>query len=380
MQTAQRLNKFPEYVHSRFARAAADVEKTSGRKVLNLGPGSPDIRPSEKYLSKLNEFLNDSNAHLYPGYKGIPEFNDAVCAWYKKRFNVDISPDEVLPLLGGKDGIAHLPLALADESDEILVPNPGYPPFSEPSLLFGVTPTYYDLIPEKGFKPSVSDIESRISARTKYLLLNFPSNPMGTVATLEELQELATLAPKHGMALIYDNAYSEITFDGFIAPSILQVPGAKDYAIEIGSFSKTFSFAGYRMGWAVGNRDIIAALQKVKSQMDSGMSLPLQRLGAYALTNMDMEWHEKMLESYKSRRDIIAAKLRGLGLTFKIPRGSLYLWAKIPDSAKDSESFCMQLLKEKQVLVTPGSAFGSNGERYIRASICVNVNEIDTYL
>lgn len=380
MRTAQRLDKFPEYVHSRLARAAAEAEKTSGRKVLNLGPGSPDIRPSEKYLSKLNEFLNDSNAHLYPGYKGIPEFNDAVCAWYKKRFNVDISPDEVLPLLGGKDGIAHLPLALADQGDEILVPNPGYPPFSEPSLLFGVTPTYYDLMPEKDFKPSVSDIESRISARTKYLLLNFPSNPMGTVATLEELQELATLAPKHNIALIYDNAYSEITFDGFVAPSILQVPGAREYAIEIGSFSKTFSFAGYRMGWAVGNRDIIAALQKVKSQMDSGMSLPLQRLGAYALTNMDMEWHEKMLESYKSRRNIIAAKLTILGLTFEIPRGSLYLWAKIPDSAKDSESFCMQLLKEKQVLVTPGSAFGSNGERYIRASICANVENINDYL
>jgi aspartate/methionine/tyrosine aminotransferase len=377
---SKRLEKFPEYIFSRLAQAKAEVEKASGRKVLDLGAGSPDIIPSPTYIAKFKELLDDPRAHLYPGYRGIPEFNEAVCAWYKQRFNVDLSPDEVLPLLGGKDGIAHLPLALSDTGDEILVPNPGYPPFSEPALMYDIKPVYYDLLPENNFKPIRATLEKLVTPRTKYLWINYPSNPTGAVASLEELTTYAAFAKGKNIALVYDNAYSEIAFDNFVAPSILQVVGAKEFAVEIGSFSKTFSFAGFRMGWIVGNRDIVAAIQKVKSQLDSGMSLPLQRLGAYALMNQDKEWHASMIRSYQERRDVIAKKLQTLGLTFSMPKGSLYIWAKIHDSARDSESFCMNLLKERQVLFTPGSAYGTNGARYIRASICVNVDSINDYL
>ena len=210
--------------------------------------------------------------------------------------------------------------------------------------------------------------------------MNFPSNPTGAIATKDQLTEIVAVAKKHDVPIAYDNAYSEITFDGYVAPSILEVEGAKDICVEIGSFSKTFSFAGYRMGWAVGNKKLIAALSKVKSQTDSGMSLPLQRLGAYALTHQDVEWHKNMLATYQKRRDIIAEKLTKLGLVFEKPKGSLYIWAKIPDSANSSEDYCMALLKERNVLFTPGAAFGAQGARNVRISISSDVSKIESYL
>jgi len=380
MKISRRLDAFPEYVFSRLGRIVAEVERESGRKVLNFGQGSPDVPPSPVYLDKLDAFFREPGNHLYPGYGATPELKKALSAFYTKRFGAEIGDDEMLPLLGGKDACAHLPLALADDGDEILVPDPGYPGFTGPALMIGATPVPYSLVPELGFKPSLEDIEKKITDKTAFIWVNFPSNPTGGVVTVEDLQDIVALAKKHDITIVYDNAYSEITFDGYVAPSMFEVAGAKDICVELGSFSKTFSFAGYRMGWLVGNKDIIAALSKVKSQVDSGMALPLQRLGAYALTHTDTAWQEKMLATYKKRRDIIAEKLRTLGLTFEIPKGSLYLWAKIPDSAKDSGSFSMQILKEKQVLLTPGTAFGRNGDRYVRVSICVNVDAIDEYL
>ena len=373
---AKRIEQFPEYVHARLAKEVAEVERASGRKVLNFGIGSPDVPPSSRYLDKLSELIREADAHLYPGYGGTREFKDTIRAWHKKRFDVALNDDEVLVLLGAKDAIAHLPLALANEGDEILVPDPGYPGFADTAIMVGAKPVFYDVMA----RSYLANLEEKITGKTAFVWVNFPSNPTGAVATLDELKEIVALAKKHDTLIVYDNAYSEITFDGFVAPSILQIPDAKDVAVELGSFSKTFSFAGYRMGWMVGNRDVVAALAKVKTQTDSGMSLSLQRLGAFALANQDMEWHKKMIAIYQKRRDIIAEKLRGLGMTFEIPKGSLYLWAKIPDSAKDSEGYCMALLKEKNVLFTPGSAFGKNGERHVRVSICVDVSDIDNYL
>lgn len=377
---AARLNEFPEYVFSRLAGVVADVEKATGRKVLNLGPGSPDIAPSRIYLEKLSEYINEPGAHLYPGYRAIPEFSAALITWYKQRFNVDLDVNEVLPLLGAKDGISHLPFALLDAGDEILVPDPGYPAYVVPALLAGARPVPYALLPEEDFRINIRNLQQKVTAKTKCLWVNFPSNPTGCVASLEELEQVVDFCRVHHLILIYDHAYSEITFNGLISPSVMQIPEAKDLAVEIGSFSKTYSFAGYRMGWMVGNARIVAALAKVKSQLDSGLSLPLQKLGAFALTHPDKKWHTKMLASYEHRRDIIAAKLEKLGLTFTLPGGALYLWAKIPDSAPDSEKFSLQLLKEKQILLTPGVSFGSSGNRYLRASVCSNISSIDNYV
>jgi len=290
-----------------------------------------------------------------------------------------LEKSQILPLLGAKDGVSHLPQALLDEGDEVLVPDPGYPAFSDPALMVGAKVVYYNLTQGNDFKISLEEIRKKISSKTKFMWINFPSNPTGQVITISELEKIVEFAKEHEIFIVYDNAYSEITFDEYIAPSILQVEGAKEIAVEIGSFSKTFSFAGFRIGWIVGNSDVINALAKVKSQMDSGLSTPLQNLGAFALSNPDKDWHEKMIASYKRRRDIIAGKLKLLGLTPSLPKGGLYIWAKIPSDAKNTEDFCVRLLEEKQILFTPGTAFGRNGERYVRVSFCVNIEKIEEY-
>lgn len=379
IKVANRLNSFSEYVFSKLGKQIKGIEKISKRKVLNFGVGNPDYPPSKLYLDKFCEFIRNEDSHLYPGFGANDQFKKALIDWYKNRFNVDLESQELFPLLGEKDGVSHLPLALLNEGDEVLVPDPGYPAFTDPALMIGGKVVYYDLLEENGFKISVNELEKRISDKTKFIWVNFPSNPTGQVISLEELEKIVTFAKQHNILIVYDNAYSEITFDGFVAPSILQINGAKEVAVELGSFSKTFSFAGFRIGWIVGNKEVIAALAKVKSQMDSGLSTPLQNLGAFVLNNLDEDWYSDMIASYKRRRDIIARKLKLLGLNLALPKGSLYIWAKIPPDAKKSAEFCMQLLENKQILLTPGTAFGKNGERYVRVSICINIDNIEEY-
>ncbi len=376
---ADRLSHMPEYVFSRLMKEIKAVEQRSGRRVLDLGIGTPDVPPSQNYLDRLTALIRQPQAHAYPGYNATPEFATALIAWYKKRFDVDLETSELLTLNGAKDGIAHLPLALLNAGDEILVPDPGYPAFSAPASLAGAHVVTYDLLPEHDFKIDLQALAGKLSDRSRYIWVNFPSNPTGQVATLAELEAIVNFAKQHDLFILYDNAYSEITFDDFIAPSILQIEGAKDYAVELGSFSKSSSLAGYRMGWIVGNPDIIATLAKLKSQLDSGLSLPLQGLGAYVLTHPDHEWSAAMIDSYTQRRDSIATHLKNLGVQFSLPLGSLYIWAKIPDDEPDAETYCLQLLRHKQIFVAPGSAFGSNGNRYLRASICANIDKIEEY-
>ena len=380
IRISKRLEKFPEYVFSRLKRDIAEVEEKSGRKVLNLGMGIPDFEPSAKYIEKLVEFVTAKDAHLYPGYGSTPEFETSLKDWYRSRFNISLSSDEIFPLLGAKDGTGHLPLALLDDGDELLVPDPGYPGFVGPASMIGAVPVTYSLSPENDFKIDISELEAKVTDRTKGIYINFPSNPTGQVITKEELQPIVEFARKNDVVILYDNAYSEVTFDGFVAPSILEIDGAMEIAIELGSFSKSFSFAGFRMGFIVGNKKLIAALAKVKSQVDSGLSLPFQRLGAYALSNPDEEWENSMIKSYQSRRDTVAKYLNKLGLTFTVPKGGLYLWAKIPKEYKDSEIYAAELLQKRQVLVAPGTAFGKSGHKYVRVSICANIEKIDEYL
>lgn len=379
MQLSSRLNQFSEYIFSILNKKVAEVEKKSGRHVLSLAIGSPDFPPSALYINKLKKYISESGSHLYPGYGAIPEFTKAMQFWYGNRFDVQIKEGELYPLLGGKDGVGHLPFALLDEEDEVLVPDPGYPAFSGSALMIGAKPVYYNLTEANNFKIDIKDLEKKINSKTKFIWVNFPSNPTGQVAIVEELIPIVDFAKKHQIWLIYDNAYSEITFDGFVAPSILQINRAKDIAVEIGSFSKTFSFAGFRTGWIVGNSQIIIALAKIKSQIDSGLSRPLQKLAGYALTHFDKKWQQKMLRSYENRCDILLKHLKKLGLCGEKPKGSLYLWLKIPDSYCDSEKFSFDLLETKQILVTPGTAFGENGKRYIRVSFSSNITNIDQY-
>lgn len=379
MKLAKRLNHFQEYIFSFLSKKKEEIEKLTSRKVLDLSIGSPDFPPSPIYINMLKEFFAEKNSHIYPGYGAIPEFTQGLQNWYKKRFNIDLEKDELFPLLGGKDGVSHLALALLDSEDEVLVPDPGYPAFSGPAMLIGAKPVFYNLTEANDFKINFEELKKKITKKTRFIWVNFPANPTGQIVDINDLKEIINFVKKNNIWLVYDNAYSEITFDGYTAPSILQIKGAKDVAVEIGSFSKTFSFAGYRMGWIVGNKEIISALAKVKSQFDSGLSRPLQKLGAYALNHTDIQWQKAMINSYGKRRKIIIENLKKIGLNAVKTKGSFYLWVKIPDNFKNSQEFSFDLLKKKQILLTPGTAFGKNGERYVRVSICSNINNIDKY-
>lgn len=376
---SQRLERFPEYIHSRLARKAREVETATGRPVLDFGLGSPDFPPSKRYADKLKDFFEDPKAHLYPGFPPIPEFSKGLIEWYQNRFGVGIAEKELYPLVGGKDGIAHLSFALFDEDDEVLLPDPGYPAYEGMALMAGAKPVFYSLNENGEFPLDLEGLESRISPRTKAMWVNFPANPTGSVIDRSRLALIVEIARKHGVWLLYDNAYSEITFDGFRAPSVLEIPEAKEVALELGSFSKMFSFAGYRMGWVAGNTKLIGALAKIKSQVDSGLARPLQRLGGFALAHPDQEWHRAMLASYRDRRDTILSYLPRLGLEATAPKGALYLWAKIPIGYQDSETFCLETLEKKQILFTPGTAFGQSGRNYVRISFCVNIDAIKDY-
>jgi LL-diaminopimelate aminotransferase len=379
-QPSKRSLQIPEYAFSSLAKEAKKVEDADGRKILNLSIGSPSFPPSEIYMQKLHESIAKPNNHLYPGYGATEQFSSGLIEWYQKRFGVELKDNELFPLLGAKDGVSHLPMALADEGDEILVPNPGYPAFTGAALMMGCKVVSYDLLESNHFQLSIPEIEKKISLKTKMIWINFPSNPTGQTITLDELKPLVTLCVKKNIWLIYDNAYAEITYDDYISPSILEIPGAKDITVELGSFSKMYSFAGYRIGWVVGNAQAIAALAKVKSQFDSGLSLPFQDVAAYALIHPDIKWHEKMIASYKNNKDELVNLFARFGLTMESPKGGLYLWAKIPNSFKNSVEYAMELLKKKHILVTPGSVFGTNGDRYVRICFSADITRLSEYI
>jgi len=380
MNYSKRLNNFPEYVFAMLGRKLKEVEASSGEKVLNLGMGSPDFPPSEKYIKKLQELVTLDKVHMYPGYGPLPEFVEAMQHWYSNRFDVELENNEIYQLNGGKDGLSHLPLAILDEGDDVLVPDPGYTGFTGPLLLYNMNPVPYSLSEENSFIINVQDLNKALTKKTKAVIINYPSNPTGQTIALEALEPVVKWAKKNQVWIIYDNPYSDIVFDGPKSPSILSIPGAKEVTVEMGSFSKTFSLAGDRMGWIVGNSDLIKALAKVKSQTDSGLTKYLQLLGAYALENFDEQWYQSMLKEYQRRAEIIAGKLKEEGMTFAKPKASLYIWAKLPESYQgNSEKFTFDWLENRHILVAPGSAYGNNGEGYVRVSICADVSTIDNY-
>jgi aspartate/methionine/tyrosine aminotransferase len=368
-----------EYVFARLAKQVAKVEEQTGRKVLNLGVGSPDVSPSSIYIQKVQEFYAESKNHLYPGYGANQEFIKAIQSWHKIRFATELEADQCTIVNGSKDAVSHLNMSILNPGDEALVPDPGYPGFSGTIELIGAKSVYYDLVGKNGFKPDLAQLQSLVTAKTKLIWLNFPSNPTGQIATRNELQSYVDFAVKNKIWLLYDNAYSEIYFGHDKPLSILEISGANEVAVELHSFSKSFSFAGYRMGWVVGNAQLIKGLEVIKSQVDSGMSLPLQKLGTYALLNPDYDWLENIRKTYVQRQIIIADYLQKLGLTFELPQASLYIWAKIPEKYSDAEEYSSEVLTTKQILLTPGTAFGKNGSRYIRASICSDISNLQDY-
>ncbi|MCX7921330.1 MAG: LL-diaminopimelate aminotransferase [Clostridia bacterium] len=369
MKQARRLDNAPPYL---FVEIEANIKKAlaQGVDVINLGIGDPDMPTPDFVVDKMISAVKDPKYHCYPEYSGCIEFRTAVSRYYKRRFGVTIDPEtEVVALLGSKEGIAHIFFALVNDCDFTLVPDPQYPVYQLATALTGGVPYPMPLTKENGYLPDLSVIPQEVIRRSKILFVNYPNNPTGTVADLNFYQRLVDFALEHDIVVCNDNAYSEFTYDGVIAPSILQAKGAMETAVEFHSLSKSYNMTGWRIGYAVGNKDAISKLKKMKENIDSGIFTAVQLAGTEALNRGD-EFAKTMRSVYKRRRDTAMEELKNLGLEFEVPKGAFYIWVKVPPSFT-SKTFTSMLLEKTGVVVAPGNGYGSFGEGYIRISLTV---------
>jgi len=367
---ADRLNSVTEYYFSKKLKEVAEMN-AQGKNVISLGVGSPDLPPSEETIEALCAAAKLDNAHGYQPYTGIPELRKAYTDWYKRWFSVDLNPaNEILPLIGSKEGILHISMAFLNPGDGVLVPNPGYPTYSSLSNLVQAKLITYNLQEENGWQPDFDEIEQNDLTNVKLMWVNYPNMPTGASATTELFEKLVAFGKKHGIVICNDNPYSFILNDTHL--SILQTPGAKDICIELNSMSKSHNMPGWRMGMLASNAQFVEWILKVKSNIDSGQFKPMQVAAVAALKNSD-EWHRKMnIELYANRRNLAEKIMQTLGCTFDSSQVGMFLWGKIPDNYADSAELADKILYDAKVFITPGFIFGSNGARYIRISLCAN--------
>ena len=367
MRIAKRIEALPPYLFAELDGKLA-AKREQGVDVISLGVGDPDLPTPAHIVEALQEAVDDPATHRYPSYYGSLEFRTAVAAWYGRRFRVELDPDtEVMALIGSKEGIGHIAFAFLDPGDEALIPDPGYPVYGVSTRLAGGTPVSLPMPAERGFLPDLD--AAPVSERTKAIWLNFPTNPTAAVADLETFERAVAFAGEHDLLLLHDAAYSEITFDGYVAPSPLQVPGAKDLTLEFGSASKFYNMTGWRIGWVVGSAEAIRALGIVKTNLDSGQFTAIQRAGIAALEGPE-EHLDRLRAVYQGRRDLVVETLNGLGWSLKPPLGSCYVWVPVPEG-HTSTSFADLLLDEAGVFVAPGSGYGERGEGFVRFSLTV---------
>jgi LL-diaminopimelate aminotransferase len=367
VRVARRIESLPPYLFAELDRKLA-AKRAEGVDVISLGVGDPDLPTPAHVVEAMREAVGDPETHRYPSYIGSLEFRRAVAAWYRRRFGVELDPEtQVMALIGSKEGIGHIAFAFLDPGDEALVPDPGYPVYGVSARLAGATPVPLPMPAERGFLP---DLEvAPVSARTKVLWLNFPSNPTAAVAEPETFAEAVAFAREHDLLLLHDAAYSEITFDGYVAPSVLQVPGAEEVAVEFGSASKSWNMTGWRIGWAVGSAEALRALAVVKTNLDSGQFTAIQR-AAIAALEAPPEQLGSLRETYRRRRDLVVGTLNRLGWSLRPPRGSCYVWVPVPEG-ETSVGFADRLLDAAGIFVAPGSGYGERGEGFVRFSLTV---------
>ena len=375
MRTARRIDAIPPYLFAEIDRKVAE-RKAAGVDVISFGIGDPDLPTPDFVVEELARAASDPATHQYPSYFGLPSFRRAIADFYRRRFGVELDPDtQVLPLIGSKEGIAHLPWAFVDPGDQVLVTEPGYPVYEVGTILAGGQPVHLPLTAEDGWFPDFAAVDPSTAPEAKLLWLCYPSNPTGAVATAEQLEAAVRFAADRDLLLAYDNAYSEITYDGFVAPSVLEVPGATEVAIEFGSLSKIFNMTGWRIGWAVGSPVAVEALGRVKTNIDSGIFNAVQRAGVAALES-GMPHLPGLLATYKGRRDRIMEVFWDAGWKVDAPKGALYVWLPTPPG-ESSVDFTARLLDEAGVVVAPGTGYGPSGEGYIRLSITIPDSRLD---
>lgn len=367
MKVARRIETLPPYLFAELDKKLA-AKRAEGVDVISLGVGDPDLPTPEHVVEAMREAVRDPATHRYPSYFGSLEFRSAVAAWYARRFGVELDPEtEVMALIGSKEGIGHVAFAYLDPGDEALIPDPGYPVYGVSTQLAGATPVPLPMPAERGFLPDLG--AARVSSRTKVLWLNFPTNPTAAVAGLPIFEEAVAFARAHDLVLLHDAAYSEITYDGYVAPSVLEADGAKDVALEFGSTSKFYNMTGWRIGWVAGSAEAIRALAIVKTNLDSGQFTAIQRAAIAALEG-PTEHLEELRAIYQRRRDLVVGTLNGLGWSLEPPLGSCYVWAPVP-AGETSTGFADRLLDEAGIFVAPGNGYGRLGEGYVRVSLTV---------
>ncbi len=369
MQRASRLDLIPPYLFGEIARLKAQAI-AEGKNLIDLGIGDPDQPTPQPIIDRLCEAANDPITHRYDETEaGWPAFLESAARWYRLRFGVEIDPkSEALLVLGSKDGLAHICWAMIDPGDLSLVPDPGYTVYKVNTLMAGGEIYAIPLLGQNGFLPVLSDIPTEVAKRAKLMFLNYPNNPTGAVASLEFFQDAVRFARDYDIAIVSDLAYSEVTYDGYVAPSMLQADGAKDVVIEMHSLSKSFNMTGWRIGFAVGNAELIAHLNKLKSNLDSRQFPAIDLAAAHALDNVT---NQPTLDLYRRRRDILIDGLAEIGWKIPKPKASLYIWAPVP-KGYTSADFAKLLLTEAGVLVVPGSGYGQHGEGYVRMSLTVS--------
>ncbi len=368
---AQRIEHLPPYLFARIDEMKAR-KRAEGVDVIDLGVGDPDLPTPPHIVEALIDAAKNPDNHHYPSYLGMSAYRKAVAGWYKKRFGVSLDPEtQVISLMGSKDGVAHLPEALVGPGDYVLVPSPGYPVYSTGALFAEGKAHEMPLTKENGFLPDLDAIPKDVAKKAKLMWINYPNNPTAAIAPPSFYQEIVEFAREHDIVVVSDNAYSEISFDGYKAPSFLETDGAEEVGIEMHSLSKTYNMTGWRIGMAVGNKEVIRGLGIVKTNIDSGVFNPVQYAAIAALEG-PQDCVAEACKIYQERRDVLVSGLKKLGFDVTTPKATFYVWMNVPDSI----SFAARMLDETGIVVTPGVGFGQSGEGYVRFAITRSVDRI----
>ncbi|MGQ9859696.1 MAG: LL-diaminopimelate aminotransferase [Thermodesulfobacteriota bacterium] len=371
---ARRLKQLPPYLFAEIDKLKSELV-AKGADVIDLGVGDPDLPTPPHIVEALRRSAQDPANHRYPSYSGMGDFKVSVSRWYKKRFDVELDPEaEVVSLIGSKEGIAHIPLAFVDPGEPVILPDPGYPVYQAGTVFAGGVPHFVPLRAYRGFLPDLSEIPEDVAQKAKLLFLNYPNNPTAATAEVDFFEEVVAWAKQYEVMVCHDAAYTEIAYDGYRAPSIFQVEGAKDVAIEFHSLSKTYNMTGWRVGFAVGNREIVAGLGRIKTNVDSGVFQAVQ-WAAMAALDGSQDCVEENKRIYEQRRDVLVEGLRRAGLEVRPPKATFYVWVKVPQGYT-SKDFAGHLLKGVAIVATPGVGFGPHGEGYVRMTLCAPVERI----
>ena len=373
IQNAKRLHAVEEYYFSKKLKEVRQLI-AEGNPVVNMGIGSPDLAPHPTVIEAIQQALFEDKAHEYQSYQGLPELRQGMASFYENQFNVTLDCNtEILPLMGSKEGIMHISLAFLNEGDEVLIPNPGYPTYASVTELVQAKAIPYDLVAEKNWFPDFETLEKKDLSKVKLMWVSYPHMPTGANGTFELFEKLIAFGKKHHILIVNDNPYSFVLNEKPL--SILQVDGAKEVALELNSLSKTFNMAGWRVGMVLGNATLLEAVLKVKSNMDSGMFYGIQK-GAIEALKLGKTWFKSQNDIYAKRRNLIFELAEKLHCSFDKNSVGLFVWAKLPKGISSSEKFIDEVLIEKHIFITPGTIFGSNGESYIRFSLCVSEAKI----